>query len=221
MLWEKHELEKRWQRSRLLSGSLHWGPVRGAVQVFTCGVCFCIRLEMDPTECLKKLEDFFCPSGVPTSNYGVVVRYLLSDPVRCELYLVGQARENSFEELKRELLNTYGPEKSSVQLIECIHALRQRKSQIIKQCAEEVAKLGRRTGLSESDLVALFAGGVASREVHRAIRLQEPPTLAESHKLAKKVGKAERHFQERQQPHTGVMKQEKDDVTQDLEALWL
>ncbi|KRZ96658.1 hypothetical protein T08_14019 [Trichinella sp. T8] len=28
-----------------------------------------------------------------------------------------------------------------------------------------------------------------------------------------------KHFQERRQPHTGVMKQEKDDVTQHLEAL--
>ncbi|XP_003366959.1 conserved hypothetical protein [Trichinella spiralis] len=40
-----------------------------------------------------------------------------------------------------------------------------------------------------------------------------------SHKLAKKVSKAEKHFQERQQPHNGAMKQEKDDVTQHLEAL--
>ncbi|KRX28183.1 hypothetical protein T07_9841 [Trichinella nelsoni] len=132
---------------------------------------------MDPTECLKKLEDFFYLSGVPTSNYGVVVPYLLSDPVHCKHYLVVQARENSFEELKRELLNTYGPENSSVELIERIHALRQRESQIIKQCAEEVAKLGRRAGVSERDLVALFTGGVASREVHRAIRLQELPTV--------------------------------------------
>ncbi|KRY27273.1 hypothetical protein Tsp_11301 [Trichinella spiralis] len=190
MLWEKHELEERWQRRRLAMTMIAarlgrrtipslrerlvtLGPVLGAVQVFTSGACFCIRLEMDPTDCLKKLEDFFCPSGVPTSNYGLVMRYLLSGPVRCVLYLVGQARENSFEELKRELLNKYGPEKSSVELIERIHALRQRESQIIKQCAEE--ELGRRAGVSERDLVALFAGGVASREVHRAIRLQESP----------------------------------------------
>ncbi|KRY07686.1 hypothetical protein T12_14120 [Trichinella patagoniensis] len=51
---------------------------------------------------------------------------------------------------------------------------------------------------------------VASRKVHRAIRLQDPPTLAEAHKVAK---------EERRQPHTGVMKQEKDDVTQHSEAL--
>ncbi|XP_003370620.1 conserved hypothetical protein [Trichinella spiralis] len=122
---------------------------------------------MDPTNCLKKLEDFFCPSGVSTSNYGLVVRYLLSDPVRCELYLVGQARENSFEELKRELLNTYGPEKSSVELIESIHFLRQRESQIIKQCAEEVAKSGTtanwRYETSEGRCHAAFGGSVALR----------------------------------------------------------
>ncbi|KRY07187.1 hypothetical protein T01_10463, partial [Trichinella spiralis] len=105
--------------------------------------------------------------------------------------------------LKRELLNTYGPEKSFVELIERINALRQRESQIIKQCAEEVAKLARRACVSERDLVALFAGGVASRE--------EPSTLAEAQKLAKKVSKAVKHFQERRQPHTGVIKEEKDD----------
>ncbi|KRX58428.1 hypothetical protein T09_15469 [Trichinella sp. T9] len=110
-----------------------------------------------------------------------------NDPVRCELYLVGQARENSFEELKRELLNTYGPEKSFVELIKRIHALCQRESQFIKQCAEEVAKLGRRACVSERDLVALLAGGLASKEVHRAIWLQDPPTLAEAHKVAKKT----------------------------------
>ncbi|KRY15262.1 hypothetical protein T12_2923 [Trichinella patagoniensis] len=161
---------------------------------------------MDPTD------------GVSTSNYGVVRRYLLSDPVPRELYLVGKAREN-FEELKRRLLNIYDPEKSSVELIERIHALRQRESQIIKQCADDVAKLGSRACVSERDFVALFTGGVASKEVHRAIRLQEPPTFAEARKLADKVRKAEKHFQERRQPHTGVMKQKKDDVTEHVETL--
>ncbi|KRX34512.1 hypothetical protein T05_6869 [Trichinella murrelli] len=133
--------------------------------------------------CPGNHTNFFCANGVPTSNYGVVVRYLLSDPVRCELYK---------------------------HLIKRSHPMRQRESQINKQCAEEVAKLGRRAYVSERHLVALLAGGVASREVHRAIRLQDPPTLAEAHKVAK---------EERRQPHTGVMKQEKDDVTQHLEAL--
>ncbi|KRZ48944.1 hypothetical protein T02_3318 [Trichinella nativa] len=125
------------------------------------------RLEMYLTECLEKLEDFSWPNGVPTSNYGVVKRYLLSDP-----------------KLKKELLNTYGPKKSFVELSKRIHPLRQRESQIIKQCAEEVAKLGIRACVSDRDLVALLAGGAASREVYRAIRLQDPPTLAEAHKGA-------------------------------------
>ncbi|KRX33438.1 hypothetical protein T05_13926 [Trichinella murrelli] len=118
---------------------------------------------MDHTECLEKLEDFFCANCVLTSNYGVVMRCLLSDPVRCELYK---------------------HEKSFVELIKCIHPLRQRESQIIKQCAEVVAKLGRRACVSDRDLVALLAGGVASREVHRAIRLRDPPTFPEAHKGA-------------------------------------
>ncbi|KRZ48241.1 hypothetical protein T02_2968 [Trichinella nativa] len=125
------------------------------------------RLEMYLTECLEKLEDFSWPNGVPTSNYGVVKRYLLSDP--------------------KELLNTYGPKKSFVELSKRIHPLRQRESQIIKQCAEEVAKLGIRACVSDRDLVALLAGGAASREVYRAIRLQDPPTLAEAHKGAEEI----------------------------------
>ncbi|KRZ16657.1 hypothetical protein T11_13984 [Trichinella zimbabwensis] len=73
-----------------------------------------------------------------------------------------------------------------------------------------MAELGRRAGVSERDLVARFAGGVALSEVYRAIRLQEPPTLAEARRLTEK---------ERRQLHTGVTKQAKNDVTQSVEAL--
>ncbi|KRX31884.1 hypothetical protein T05_15997, partial [Trichinella murrelli] len=52
------------------------------------------------TECLEKLEDFFWPNGVLTSNLGVVERYLLCDPVRYELYLWA-ARSTSTGELLR------------------------------------------------------------------------------------------------------------------------
>ncbi|KRX34786.1 hypothetical protein T05_12971, partial [Trichinella murrelli] len=52
------------------------------------------------TECLEKLEDFFWPHGVPTSNLGVVERYLFCDPVRCERYLWA-ARSTSSGELLR------------------------------------------------------------------------------------------------------------------------
>ncbi|KRX41212.1 hypothetical protein T05_4939 [Trichinella murrelli] len=51
--------------------------------------------EMDAKEWLKKLEDFFRASGVPTMDYGAVGRYL-------------QATDDSFEELKERLLNAYG-----------------------------------------------------------------------------------------------------------------
>ncbi|KRZ81473.1 hypothetical protein T08_7816, partial [Trichinella sp. T8] len=135
MLREKHELGKRWKRRRL------------AMTVIAARLGR--RTTPPPKERLVTLDacpgnhtNFFCANGVPTSNYGVVVRYLLSDPVRCELYK---------------------------HLIKRSHPMRQRESQINKQCAEEVAKLGRRAYVSERDLVALLAGGVASREVHRAI----------------------------------------------------
>ncbi|KRX89238.1 hypothetical protein T4E_975 [Trichinella pseudospiralis] len=81
------------------SGSLQWEPVREAVQVFARGAYFCpppaFRPEMDAKEWLNKLEDFFRASGVPTMDYGAVGRYLLTDPVRRELYPPGQAT-NSF-----------------------------------------------------------------------------------------------------------------------------
>ncbi|KRZ79957.1 hypothetical protein T10_3024, partial [Trichinella papuae] len=200
-----------------------WGPVREPVQVSTSGACFCpppaFCPEMDPTEWLEKLEDFFCVSGVPTSNYGVVGRYLLSDPVRRVLYPVGQARDSSFEELKIRLLNAYGLEESPVRLIERFQALRQREGQSIQQYAQEVAELGRRAGVSERDLMARFVGGIASREVYRAIRLQEPLTLAEARKLAIRIIQVEEDFQERQQPRAGITKPEKAEAAQSIDAL--
>ncbi|KRZ88972.1 hypothetical protein T08_3436 [Trichinella sp. T8] len=116
-------------------GSLQWGPVRETVQVFTRGAYFCPPLafcpDMDAKEWLKKLEDFFRASGVPTMDYGAVGRYLLTDPVRRELYPAGQATDDSFEELKERLLNAYGLEESPGMLIDRFHALHQRKGQSI------------------------------------------------------------------------------------------
>ncbi|KRY07689.1 hypothetical protein T12_5207 [Trichinella patagoniensis] len=125
-----------------------------------------VMTEMDLTECLEKLEDFFCANGVPTSNYGVVMRYLLSDPVRCELYLYAASSSSTGELLR-------GAKEGAVEHIRP------------RECAEEVGKLGRKASVSERDFVALLAGEVASREVHRPIPLQEPPILAEAHKVAK------------------------------------
>ncbi|KRX52236.1 hypothetical protein T09_2974 [Trichinella sp. T9] len=69
--------------------------------------------DMNSVEWLERLEDFFYVSRVPPSDHGVVAYYLLSDSVRREFYPLGQARENSFEEFKRRLLGTYGPEEST------------------------------------------------------------------------------------------------------------
>ncbi|KRX78003.1 hypothetical protein T06_6026 [Trichinella sp. T6] len=157
------------------------GPVREPVQVFTRGAYFCsppaFCPEMDAKEWLKKLEDFFRASGVPTTDYGAIGRYVLTDPMRCELYPAGQATDDFFEELKERLLNAYGLEESPGMLIDRFHALHQRKSQSIQQFAQEVAEPGCRAGVSERDFMAHFGGGITSREVYRAIRLQEPPKL--------------------------------------------
>ncbi|KRY40521.1 hypothetical protein T01_9865 [Trichinella spiralis] len=71
----------------------------------------------------------------------------------------GQAWENSFEELKKRLLGTYGPEESTRWLIERFHTLHQREGQTIEQYAQEVEEVGHRAGLSERDLAARFARG--------------------------------------------------------------
>ncbi|KRY83423.1 hypothetical protein T4D_7667 [Trichinella pseudospiralis] len=149
--------------------------------------------EMDAKEWLNKLEDFFRASGVPTMDYGAVGRYLLTDPVRRELYPPGQAT-NSFHG---------GVEGTAAK----------------RQFAQEVAELGRRAGVSERDLVTRFSGRVTSRDVYRAIRLQEPPTLAEARKLATRIIHVEDGYQEKQQPRAGVAKTEKSEMAEKVDAM--
>ncbi|KRY50498.1 hypothetical protein T03_17551 [Trichinella britovi] len=174
------------------------GPVREPVQVFTRGAYFCsppaFCPEMDAKEWLKKLEDFFRASGAPTTDYGAIGRYVLTDPMRCELYPARQATDDSFEELKERLLNAYGLEESPGMLIDRFHALHQRKSQSILQFAQEVAEPGCRAGVSERDFMAHFGGGITSREV-------------------------EGDFQERKQPHAGIAKPEKTEMAQQIDAM--
>ncbi|KRZ17530.1 hypothetical protein T11_13191 [Trichinella zimbabwensis] len=204
-------------------GSFQWGPVRELTPSVYRGAYYCpppaFRPEMDSVEWLERLEDFFCVSRVPPSDQGVVARYLLSDSVRRELYPAGQTRENSFEEFKTRLLGTYGPEESTGQLIERFHALHQREGQTIEQYAQEVAEVGRRAGVSERDLVARFTGGITSKQAYLAMRLQEPPTLAEARKLVSKVVRAEEDFHQSQQSHTSNPKPEKTEVAQSIDAL--
>ncbi|KRY92542.1 hypothetical protein T4D_10006 [Trichinella pseudospiralis] len=141
---------------------------------------------MDPTEWVMKVEDF-CASGVPASNYGIVGRYLLRDPV------------------------------SSTRMDKRGTAFLRRQS--IQQYAQEIAELERRAGVSERYLVARFVCRITSREVYRAIRLQEQPTLAEARKLAIRIIQMEENFQERQQQRAGIMKPENIEAAQRIEAL--
>ncbi|XP_003373058.1 conserved hypothetical protein [Trichinella spiralis] len=130
------------------SGSLQLGPVREPVPV--PGAYFypppVFSPGMDAEEWVENLEDFLRASGVPTMDHGAVGRRLLTAPVRRELYPPGQVRDDSFEELKKRLLNAYGPEESLAMLTDRFHALRQREGQSIQQFAQEVAELGRRAG---------------------------------------------------------------------------
>ncbi|KRY31236.1 hypothetical protein T01_14385 [Trichinella spiralis] len=205
------------------AGRYNGGPVQESVQVFTRGAYFCpppaFGPEMDAKEWLKKLEDFFRASGVPTMDYGAVERYLLTDPVRRELYPPGQATDDSFEELKKRLLNAYGLKRSPAMLTDRFHTLQQREGQSIQQFAQEVAELGRRAGVSERDIVTRFSGGVTSREVYRAIRLQELPTLTEARKLATRIIQVKDDYQEKQQPQAGVARTEKTEMAQKIDAM--
>ncbi|KRY60006.1 hypothetical protein T03_1301 [Trichinella britovi] len=149
----------------------------------------------------------------------MVARYLLGDSDRRELYPAGQTRENSFEEFKKRLLDAYGPEEWTGQLIERFHALHQREGQTIEQYAKEVAEVGRRAGVTERDLVARFAGGITSKEAYLAIRLHEPVTLSEARRLVSKVMRAEEDFHQRRQTRTGNPKSEKTEATQLMEDL--
>ncbi|KRY47148.1 Retrovirus-related Pol polyprotein from transposon 17.6 [Trichinella britovi] len=67
----------------------------------------------------------------------------------------------------------------------------QRKNQSIREFAQEVAELGRRAGKSESELIARFICGVASKEVYRELRLREPTTLVKARQLAENVAELE------------------------------
>ncbi|KRX24424.1 Retrovirus-related Pol polyprotein from transposon [Trichinella nelsoni] len=205
------------------SGSLQWGPLREMMPSAYRGDYYrpspALRPEMDSVEWLEMLENFLCLSRVPPSDHGMAARYLLSDSVRRELYPAGQTREDSFEEFKKRLLDAYGPEESTGQLIERFHALHQREGQTIEQYAQEVAEVGRRAGVSERDLVARFAGGITSKEAYLAIRLQEPTTLTEARRLVSKVMRSEEDFHQRRQTHTGNPKPEKTEATQSIDDL--
>ncbi|XP_003368846.1 hypothetical protein Tsp_15675, partial [Trichinella spiralis] len=77
-------------------------------------------------------------------------------------------------------------------------------------------ELGTRDTCNEKRLGDAFCRGGSGEGSNS--RVQEPLTFAEASKLADKVRKEEKHFQERRQPHNGVMKQAKDDVMQHLEG---
>ncbi|KRX58151.1 hypothetical protein T09_446 [Trichinella sp. T9] len=200
------------------SGSLHWEPVQELTPSVYRGAYYCpppaFRPEMDSVEWLERLEDFLCISRVPPPDHGVVARYLLSDPVRRELYPTGQERRTPSRSSRSDCWA-----QSTGQLIERFQALHQREGQTIEQYAQEVAEIRCRAGVSERDLLARFAWGITSKEAYLAIRLQEPATLTEARRLVSKVMRAEEDFHQRRQSHTGNPKPEKTEATQSIDDL--
>ncbi|XP_003370318.1 zinc knuckle protein [Trichinella spiralis] len=174
------------------SGSLHWEPVP---EMALRTACYppppAFSPKMDPSEWLDNVEDFFIISGVPPSHYAASARLLMTKAVRRELFPPGSTRDSSWQELKRRLLDAYGQSESPIRLEMRFSGLRQRKDQSIRDFAREVAEMGRRAGKSECELVSRFILGLASKEVHRELCLQEPATLTKARQLAEIVTEIE------------------------------
>ncbi|KRZ61857.1 Transposon Ty3-G Gag-Pol polyprotein [Trichinella nativa] len=125
---------------------------------------------MDPVEWLESMEDFSIVTGVQSSQQAA--RLSVNIAVRRELFPPGSPLDISWGELKRRFLDIYGHGESLIQLA-------------------EVAELGRRAGKSESELVARFICGVASKEVHRELSLREATTLVKARQLAENAAELE------------------------------
>ncbi|KRY44716.1 Transposon Ty3-G Gag-Pol polyprotein [Trichinella britovi] len=196
------------------SGSLQWGPVREIVVRGIGNACFgpptSFSPEMEPVEWLESMEDFFVVTGVPSSLQATSARLSVNIAVRRELFPPGSPRDISWDELKRRFLDIYGHGESLIQLAVRFNGLKQRKNQSIREFAQEVAELGRRAGKSESELVARFICGVASKEVHRELRLREPTTLVKARQLAENVAELETESILRQ--HSRAISRNDDDL---------
>ncbi|KRZ48680.1 hypothetical protein T02_5733 [Trichinella nativa] len=152
--------------------------------------------EIDPVEWLESMEDFFVVTGVPSSQQAASARLSVNIDIRRELFPPGSPRDISWDELKRRFLDTYDHE-----------------------FAYEVAELGRRAGKSENELVARFICGVASKEVHRELRLRELKTLVKAHQLAENAAELETEVGGSRQRTTENADAGNDNLAQAVEAL--
>ncbi|KRY09251.1 hypothetical protein T12_4312 [Trichinella patagoniensis] len=123
---------------------------------------------MEITKYLEKLENFFCASGVSTSNYGVVRHYLLSDPIQRELILWDKRGKTALRSCRgcckapTAWRSRRGARPSS-------NTPKRWQSYVAGPACQKVAR---------------FVGEIAPREVYHAIWLQEPLTFVEAQKLA-------------------------------------
>ncbi|KRZ68913.1 hypothetical protein T10_12881 [Trichinella papuae] len=182
------------------SDSLHWRSVREMALRGPGTACYglspAFSPEMDPTEWLDTVEDFFLVNGVPPSHQAASARLLMTEAVRRELFPPGSTRDISCQELRRRLLDAYGQSESQIQLEIRFSGLRQRKDQLIRDFAREVAEVGRRAGKSESELVHRFIFGLACKELHRELCLRQPATLTNARQLAEMVMEIEKGIEE-------------------------
>ncbi|KRZ74104.1 hypothetical protein T10_11030 [Trichinella papuae] len=79
------------------------------------------------------MEDFFYVTGVPSSHQAASARLSVGDAARRELFSLGAARDISWDELKRRVLDTYGHGESLIQLAVRFNGLKQRKNQSIRE----------------------------------------------------------------------------------------
>ncbi|KRY44996.1 Retrovirus-related Pol polyprotein from transposon 17.6 [Trichinella britovi] len=165
------------------------------------------------------MEDFFVVTGVPSSQQAASARLSVNIAIRRELFPPGSPRDISWDELKRRFLDIYGHGESLIQLAVRFNGLKQRKNQSIREFAQEVAELGRRAGTSESELVARFICGVASKEVHRELRLREPTTLVKARQLAESAAELETEVGGSRQRTTENADAGNDNLSQVVETL--
>ncbi|KRY33460.1 hypothetical protein T01_5363 [Trichinella spiralis] len=174
------------------SGSLQWGPVREIVVRGIGNACYGPPLTFSPgMDPIEWLQSM--------EDFFVVTGVPSSQQAasaRLELFPPGSPRDISWDELKCRLLDTYGHE-----------------------FAQEVAELGRRARMSEKELVARFICGVASKEVHRELRLREPTTLVKARQLAENAAELETEVGGSRQRTTENADAGKGNLVQAVEAL--
>ncbi|KRY89119.1 hypothetical protein T4D_14512 [Trichinella pseudospiralis] len=113
-------VEAEAEQRTLPGGLLQWGSawemtLRG-VGTAGYGLLPAFSPVIDLIEWLDTVEDFFLVNDVPSARQAASVCLLMTKAVRRELFPPGSARDISWQELRRRLLDTYDNNESPIQL---------------------------------------------------------------------------------------------------------